>query len=44
MSHVLGSIQRLRGDWDTLAQHDALWAVLSEPQMRGGRWDVEAFF
>ena len=30
--------------WDTLGEHDPLWAVLTHPGTEGGRWDVEAFF
>ncbi len=29
--------------WERLAQIDPLWAVLSEPDKRGGRWDIDAF-
>jgi SAM-dependent methyltransferase len=30
--------------WEAQAQADPLWAVLSEPDKRGRRWDVPAFF
>lgn len=30
--------------WDDLGRKDPLWAVLSYPEMRGGKWDQEAFF
>ncbi len=31
-------------DWETLASEDALWAVLVDPDKKGGRWDLETFF
>ena len=31
-------------NWDTLAQIDPMWAVLSEPDKRGNRWDRGEFF
>lgn len=37
-------LKRLRRVWGTLGKHDPLWAILSVPETRGGRWDVEAFF
>ena len=30
--------------WDSHARHDPLWAILSEPGKKGGRWDVTRFF
>lgn len=30
--------------WNTLGQEDAFWAVLSDPQKRGNRWQVDEFF
>ena len=35
---------RHRQDWDRLAEADALWAVLTKPGTKGGRWDVDEFF
>ena len=32
-----------RQDWNHLAQVDALWAVLTAPGTKGGRWDVDEF-
>lgn len=29
--------------WEALARSDPLWAVLSEPDKRGRRWELEAF-
>jgi SAM-dependent methyltransferase len=33
-----------RRDWEELADLDPMWAVLSEPQHKFGRWDVDEFF
>jgi SAM-dependent methyltransferase len=30
--------------WDDHARHDPLWAILSEPAKKGGRWNTERFF
>lgn len=38
------SLERHREDWDRLAEVDAMWAVLTAPGRKGGRWDVEEFF
>ena len=38
------TLDRHRQDWDRLAESDALWAVLTKPGTKGGRWDVEEFF
>lgn len=37
-------LSRLRDTWTRLGAEDPLWAVLSNPDTRGGRWDVDAFF
>lgn len=29
--------------WETMAQRDPFWAVLSSPDKRGGRWDLDEF-
>lgn len=31
-------------DWEDLARLDPLWAILSEPDQKGGRWDLKEFF
>jgi SAM-dependent methyltransferase len=36
-------LARLSQDWDDLAEADALWAVLSAPDLKGGRWTLEEF-
>jgi SAM-dependent methyltransferase len=33
-----------RDDWDQLGVTDPLWAILSDPAKRGGRWDAAEFF
>jgi len=35
---------RLRGVWEALGRDDPLWAVLSDPDKRGRRWEPDAFF
>lgn len=30
--------------WETLGATDPYWAVLTEPKMKGGKWDREIFF
>jgi SAM-dependent methyltransferase len=32
-----------RREWEELAELDPLWAVLSDPDRKGGRWDLDAF-
>ena len=34
---------RLRRVWETLGRDDPLWAVLSQADKRGGRWDPDEF-
>ncbi|MHC4846875.1 MAG: class I SAM-dependent methyltransferase [Planctomycetota bacterium] len=36
-------LRRLIRTWDELGKSDPLWAVLSNPDKRGGRWDLEQF-
>jgi SAM-dependent methyltransferase len=37
------SLGRHREDWERLAEVDAMWAVLTAPDRKGGRWDVTEF-
>ena len=37
------SVRRHRRDWEELAEVDPLWAVLSDPERRGGRWQLDEF-
>jgi SAM-dependent methyltransferase len=34
----------LRRHWERLGRNDPYWAVLTNPEKRGGRWDVAEFF
>jgi len=38
------SLERHQQDWNDLAELDPLWAILSAPDKRHGRWDLETFF
>ena len=38
------SLERHQQDWERLAEVDALWAVLTDPGRKGGRWGIEEFF
>lgn len=38
------SLGRHREDWERLAEVDAMWAVLTAPGRKGGRWEPEEFF
>jgi SAM-dependent methyltransferase len=37
-------LERLRATWHALGEDDPLWAILSSPDKRGGRWDPDEFF
>ena len=37
-------LDRLRQDWEELAEQDPLWAILSDDAMARGGWDVLEFF
>jgi SAM-dependent methyltransferase len=39
----VSDLERLSREWDELADADALWAVLSAPDRKGGRWTVDEF-
>lgn len=38
------ALDRLRGTWDALGQQDPMWAILTDPDKTGNRWDRDAFF
>ena len=38
------SLARHKEDWERLAEVDAMWAVLTAPGRKGGRWDADEFF
>lgn len=37
-------IDDLRQNWDAFGTTDPLWAILTHPKMRGGKWDLDEFF
>ena len=37
-------LERHRQDWERLAEIDPLWAILTVPGRKGGRWNVDEFF
>jgi len=37
------AVRRHQRDWEELAEVDPLWAVLSDPARRGGRWQLDEF-
>jgi SAM-dependent methyltransferase len=44
---MLGLPMKLRAQrehWDRLAREDPFWAILTDPEKRGGGWDPEQFF
>lgn len=38
------SIEKLRDDWNRLGESDPFWAILSDPEKKGGKWDLDEFF
>jgi SAM-dependent methyltransferase len=38
------SLERHKEDWERLAEVDAMWAVLTSPEDKGGAWDADRFF
>ena len=43
----LGEFMRLNAlsrHWDNLAKEDPMWAILSDPNKKGGKWDPGEFF
>jgi hypothetical protein len=43
-SERLRDIDRLASTWHEHGRDDPLWAILTEPGKRGGRWDVSGLF
>jgi ubiquinone/menaquinone biosynthesis C-methylase UbiE len=39
----MSRLSRLKSDWDSLAQRDALAAILTDESKSGGKWDVTEF-
>ncbi len=40
----MNELEHLRATWRALGEDDPLWAILSDPDKRGGRWDITEFF
>ena len=38
------SLERHKLDWERLAEADAMWAVLTSPEEKGGAWNTDRFF
>lgn len=41
---MTAELDRVRQTWQRLGSDDPLWAVLSSPDKRGGRWAIDDFF
>lgn len=37
------TLDKLKDDWEYLAQRDALWAILTDGSKAGGKWNVDEF-
>jgi len=37
-------LSQLKGNWETLAQRDPMWAIMSDPSKKGRKWDSAEFF
>lgn len=37
-------LAQLQKNWETLAQQDPMWAIISDPSKKGRQWDPAAFF
>ncbi len=37
------TFKRLRRNWDALGKTDPFWAILSVPDKKGNRWDLDEF-
>ena len=37
-------LDELQRHWDAFGQRDPLWAILTDPARKGGRWDTAEFF
>ena len=38
------SLSKHKRDWDELGRVDPLWAILTSPEQRCGKWDLREFF
>ncbi len=37
-------IKKLKKNWDALGKIDPLWAIITDPDKKGGKWEVNEFF
>lgn len=37
-------LKELQKNWDLFGKKDPLWAILTHPDKKGGKWDLDAFF
>ncbi|MCJ7588788.1 MAG: SAM-dependent methyltransferase, partial [Candidatus Aminicenantes bacterium] len=37
-------IRNIKDYWERLARRDPLWAILSDPAKKGGKWGLAEFF
>ena len=37
-------LEELKQNWEVLGEQDPMWAILSDPNMKGGKWNQEEFF
>src|SRR5438105_837766 len=37
-------LTELQSIWESLAESDPFWAILSVPELKGGKWDTQEFF
>ena len=40
----MGSVAKLRRNWEGLARADALWSICSDPRKRGCKWEPDELF
>ncbi len=38
------SLEELRANWDAFGKTDPMWAILTDPRKKGGKWLAEEFF
>lgn len=38
------NLDQLQQNWDKLGQEDAMWAILTDPTKKGGKWTADEFF
>ena len=41
---VLMNLTDLQRHWDAFGRHDPMWAILTDPARKGGRWTADEFF